>query len=180
MAFLDTFTMVRGSHTIKLGTDIRREALDILNPPNPTGAFAFTTTGTNSASIPGSGNAFASLLLGQVSAFSVDIQQQIIRERAHIAEFFAGDDWKMSPRLTINAGVRYTLNFPSTEVQNQGAIFNLATQVLEFPRTARNLECCDFGPRLGLAYRVGNTWVVRAGYGIIFFEQSGITTPFTL
>src|SRR5215471_3992112 len=38
--FLDTFTMVRGRHTIKFGTDIRREALDVLNPPNPTGAFS--------------------------------------------------------------------------------------------------------------------------------------------
>src|SRR5262252_10421908 len=37
--FMDTFTMVRGRHTIKFGADIRREALDILNPPNPTGAF---------------------------------------------------------------------------------------------------------------------------------------------
>ena len=46
--FLDTFTLVRGRHTIKFGVDIRREALDVLNPPNPTGSFAFTTTGTNS------------------------------------------------------------------------------------------------------------------------------------
>ncbi len=45
--FLDTFTLVRGRHTIKVGADIRREALDVLNPPNPTGSFAFTTTGTN-------------------------------------------------------------------------------------------------------------------------------------
>jgi hypothetical protein len=178
--FLDTFTMVKGRHTIKFGTDIRREALDVLNPPNPTGAFAFTTTGTNSPSVAGSGNAFASLLLGQVNSFTIDIQNQVIRERAHIAEFFAGDDWKLSPRLTLNAGTRYTLNFPSTELHNQGAVFNLGTQVLDFPHTARKLECCDFGPRLGVAYRIGDTWVVRAGYGVIFFEQSGITTPFTI
>ena len=41
--------MVRGRHTIKFGTDIRREALDIVNPANPTGSYAFTTTGTNSS-----------------------------------------------------------------------------------------------------------------------------------
>src|SRR6185503_18601572 len=39
---------------------------------------------------------------------------------------------------------------------------------------------CDFGPRLGLAYRIGESWMVRSGYGLIFFEQSGITTPFTI
>src|SRR5438094_3535914 len=57
--FLDTFTQVHGRHTIKFGTDIRREALDVLNPPNPTGVFAFTTTGTNNAAVAGSGNPFA-------------------------------------------------------------------------------------------------------------------------
>jgi hypothetical protein len=178
--FLDTFTMVRGRHTIKLGTDIRREALDVLNPPNPTGAFSFTTTGTNSSTVANSGNAFASMLLGQVNSFTIDIQNRVIQERAHIAEFFIGDDWKVSSRLTVNAGTRYTLNFPSTEVHDQGAVFNLSTQVLDFPHTARNLECCDFGPRLGLAYRIADSLVVRAGYGLVFFEQSGITTPFTM
>src|ERR1700680_2064320 len=177
--FLDTFSMVRGRHTIKFGTDIRREALDIVNPANPTGSYAFTTTGTDS-STGGTGNALASLLLGQVNAFSIDIQNQALQERAHIAEFFVGDDWKISSRLTLNIGTRYTLNFPSTEKHDQGAIFNLNTQVLQFPHTARELECCDFGPRVGLAYRIGDSWVIRSGYGMVFFEQSGITTPFTI
>jgi Carboxypeptidase regulatory-like domain len=169
---LDTFTLIRGRHNIKFGGDIRREALDVLNPPNPTGAFQFT----NAAS----GNALASLLLGQVNAFSIDIQKRAIQARAHIAEFFVGDEWKISSRLSLNIGTRYTLNFPSTETTNQGAVFNLNTQVLDFPHTARNLECCNFGPRAGLAYRLSGSTVVRAGYGMIFFEQTGITTPFTL
>ncbi len=42
------------------------------------------------------------------------------------------------------------------------------------------MECCDFGPRLGLAYKVNSSLVVRAGYGMVYFEQSGITTPFTM
>ena len=45
--YLDTFSWVHGRHTLKFGTDIRREALEIVNPPNPTGSYAFTTTGTN-------------------------------------------------------------------------------------------------------------------------------------
>ncbi|HEY2845869.1 MAG TPA: TonB-dependent receptor [Bryobacteraceae bacterium] len=178
--FLDTFTMVRGSHTVNFGVDIRREALDVLNPANPTGSFAFTTTGTNSVAVAGSGNALASMLLGQVNAFSLDIQNQVIQPRAHIAEFFVGDDWKVSQRLTLNLGTRYTLNFPSTEKSDQGAVFNLNTQVLDFVHTARKLAWGDFGPRFGLAYRVGDSWVIRSGYGLVFFEQSGITTPFTI
>jgi hypothetical protein len=176
--YLDTFSMVRGRHTIKFGTDLRREALDIVNPANPTGSYAFTTTGTNSAAAAG-GNALASLLLGQVNAFSIDIQNQALQERAHIAEFFVTDDWKITNRLSVNVGTRYTLNFPSTEVNNHLAVFNLNTQVLDFPHTARNLECSDFGPRVGLAYRIDDSLVIRSGYGMVWFEQTGITTPFT-
>ena len=121
--------------------DLRCQALAVLNPPNPTGSLAFTTTGTNSPTVTGSGNPFASLLLGQVNAFTIDVQQNVIQPRAHIAEFFVADDWKLSPRLTLNIGTRYTLNFPSTEMHNQGAVFNLGTQVLDFPHTARELAC---------------------------------------
>jgi hypothetical protein len=177
--YLDTFSIVHGRHTIKFGADIRREALNIVNPANPTGSYAFTTTGSNSSTGSG-GNALASMLLGQVNAFSIDIQQQALRERAHIAEFFIGDDWKVTDRLTANIGTRYTLNFPSTEVNGHDAVFNLNTQVLAFPHTARELGLGDFGPRVGLAYRIGDSWVVRSGYGLIWFEQTGITTPFTL
>ncbi len=169
--YLDTFSMVRGRHTLKFGVDLRREALDVVNPPNPTGAFTFNTSGT--------GNAIASLLLGQVNAFTIDIQKRALQERAHIAEFFVGDEWRVTNKLELNLGTRYTLNFPSTEVNGQGAVFNLQTQVLDFPKTGRNLDCCDFGPRAGLAYRIGDSTVLRAGYGMIWFEQSGITTPFT-
>ncbi|MDQ2898898.1 MAG: hypothetical protein M3Y07_03750, partial [Acidobacteriota bacterium] len=178
--YLDTLSYIRGRHTVKFGADIRREALEVIQPPNPAGSYTFTTTGTNALGVAGSGNALASLLLGQVSAFSIDIQRRQLRERANIAEFFVGDDWKATNRLSLNLGTRYTRNFPSYEVDRQGAVFNLKTQTLDFPRTARNLECCDFGPRAGLAFRASNSLVVRSGYGLIWFEQTGISTPFTL
>lgn len=184
---LDTFTTVHGRHTFKFGLDIRREALDVLNPPNPTGAFDFSTTGTNSGTVPESGNAVASLLLGQVNAFALDIQKNAIQPRARIAEFFAGDSWRISSCLSVDIGTRYTLNFPSTELSNQGAVFNLKTEVLDFPHTARRLEWGNFGPRIGLAWNAGSNSVsgaaslaIRSGYGLVFFEQTGITSPFTL
>ena len=178
--YVDTFSLVRGRHTIRFGADIRREALDIVQPPNPAGSYTINPTGTNKAGVTNSGNAVASLLLGQVNAFSIDIQQKPLQDRAHIAEFFIGDDWKLTSRLSLNIGTRYTLNFPSTESRDQAAIFNLKTQQLDFPHTARELECCDFGPRFGLAYRMGDSLVIRSGYGMVWFEQTGITTPFTL
>ena len=85
----------------------------------------------------------------------------------------------------MNLGVRYTLNFPSTVVDDQGAVFNLQTQKLDFlgkggqSRAARNLEKLNFAPRVGLAFRISDSFTVRSGYGVTWIEQAGITTPFT-
>ena len=92
-----------------------------------------------------------------------------------------GDDWKVSDRLTLNLGTRYTLNFPSTEVNNQAAIFNLKTQVLDFPHTARESGVLRFRPaRRAWHTASDDSLVIRSGYGMVWFEQTGITTPFTL
>jgi len=182
-----------GRHSIKFGLDFRWERLDVIQPPSPTGSFSFNTLFTNSQAIPSvgsalssfTGNALASFLLGQVQNFSLDMQQNVLRPRAHVQEYFVQDDFKVSPRLTINAGVRYTLNFPSTEANNQGAVFNLQTQKLDylgqngFSESARRLHKLNFGPRLGIAYRLNEQTVMRAGYGLIWIEMAGITTPFT-
>ena len=190
----DAVSLQRNRHSIKFGLDFRWERLDVIQPPSPTGTFSFSTLFTNSQAIPtiGSalssftGNALASFLLGQVQTFSIDIQENVLRPRAHTEEFFVQDDFKASSRLTINAGLRYTLNFPSTDADNQGAVFNLDTQQLEFlgqngfSESARELHKLDLGPRLGIAYRLNDQTVVRAGYGVIWIEQAGITTPFTV
>lgn len=190
MQIIDNFSRVRGGHTFKAGADIRHEVLDVLQPPSPTGNFQFTsifTSGLTPAgtAVSGTGNSLASFLVGQVGRFSIDAQPQVIQPRANVAEFFLQDDWRASRRLSLNLGVRYTLNFPSTVVGDRGAVFNLATQQLDFlgrngySRSARELEKSNFGPRVGLACRVTNSLVIRAGYGLTWIEMAGITTPFT-
>ncbi|MBC8167480.1 MAG: TonB-dependent receptor, partial [Bryobacteraceae bacterium] len=188
--FVDNFSWVRGGHSVKVGTDIRLQTLDVLQPPSPTGNFQFTnifTAGLTPAGavVANTGNSFASFLTGQVGRFSIDAQPEVIKPRAKIAEFFVQDDWRVSQRFTLNLGVRYTLNFPSTVVGDRGAVFNLATQKLDFPgandspRTARNLEKTNFAPRVGLAFKLTESLVFRSGYGMTWIEQAGITTPFT-
>ncbi|SEC09291.1 TonB-dependent receptor [Terriglobus roseus] len=184
---VDTVQWVRGAHSVKAGFDLRRYELNAIAPPNPTGSFAFTTTGTNIQGATGAtgGNALASFLLGQVDTFSIDLQARTIRPRDYIHEFFVQDDWRMLPNLTINAGLRWSLHLPSTETHNQGAIFNLATQQLDYlgmngnSRSARELHWGNVAPRFGLAYSPDTKTVLRAGFGIVFIDQSGITTPFT-
>jgi hypothetical protein len=182
---LETIAYTRGAHAFKFGLDYRWYQLNTIAPPNPTGSFAFTTTGTNQQGVTNSGNAIASFLLGQVDTFQIDLQQNKIRPRDHIEEYFAQDDWKVTNRLTLNIGARWTLHFPSTEKNNQGAVFNLGTQQLDylgidgFPRSARELHYGNVAPRIGYAYMLTPKTVVRSGFGIVFIDQSGITTPFT-
>ena len=182
---VDMFSILSGKHAIKFGVDFRQYQLNAVSPPSPTGTFAFMTTGTNQQGVANTGNAIASFLLGQVDNFQIDLQTSIIRPRDHIEEFFVQDDWKVLPKLTLNIGLRYTLHHPSTELTNQGAVFNLGTQQLQYlgqggyPRSARELHYDNVAPRLGFTYALTPMTVVRAGFGIVFIDQSGITTPFT-
>ncbi|MFN8006733.1 MAG: carboxypeptidase regulatory-like domain-containing protein [Terriglobia bacterium] len=182
----DTVSFLKGRHSLKAGLDFRWERLDVVQPPSPTGQFRFSTLFTDLPGTTGTGNALASFLLGQVQTFSIDLQNSVLRPRAAIQEYFIQDDWKVNQRLTVNAGLRYTLNFPSTEFDNQGAVFDLGTQQLDYlgqdgiSRSARELQKHDFGPRLGIAYRLTEKTVIRSGYGLIWIEQAGITTPFTI
>jgi hypothetical protein len=182
---VETVVFTRGRHAFKAGFDFRWYQLNAISPPNPTGSFAFTTTGTNQQGVTNSGNSIASFLLGQVDTFQIDLQQNKIRPRDRIEEYFLQDDWKASNRLTLNIGARWTLHFPSTEKTNQGAVFNLQTQQLDYlgkngnSRSARQLHYTNVAPRVGFTYLMTPAAVVRSGFGIVFIDQSGITTPFT-
>ena len=188
---VDELLFTRGRHDLRVGADLRWYQLNAVAPANPTGSFAFTSTGTDSQGTGATagatgGNSFASFLLGQVDTFSIDLQTSILRPRDHLGEYFVQDDWRVTPRLTANFGLRWTLNNPSTEKNNQGAVFNLSTQLLDYaglngnPKSARETHYRNLGPRLGFAYALSPRTVVRSGFGIVFFDQSGITTPFTL
>jgi hypothetical protein len=177
----DTLTWVRGRHAIKAGFDWRWQRLDVIQPPSPTGSFTFNQLGSDQPGVTGTGTPLASFLLGQVQSFSIDLQTSPIKERARFQEYFVQDDWKVGARLTLTPGLRYTLNFPSTEINGQTAVFDLERRVLTYPGTApvRPLKKDNVGPRLGLAYRPTERTLVSAGYAMVWIEMAGITTPFT-
>jgi hypothetical protein len=177
----DTLTWVKGDHTVKAGFDWRWERLDVMQPPSPTGSFTFNQLGSDQPGVANTGTPLASFLLGQVQSFSIDLQTSEIQERARIQEYFVQDDWKLGDRFTVTPGVRYTLNFPSTEINGQTAVFDLDERVLTYPGDSpvRPLQKSNVGPRLGLAYRATDRTLVSAGYGLVWIEMAGITTPFT-
>jgi len=177
----DTLTWVRSNHTMKAGFTWRWERLNVIQPPSPTGSFIFNQLGSDLPGTANTGAPLASFLLGQVQSFSIDLQTSEIQERARYQEYFVQDDWKVSNTLTITPGLRYTLNFPSTEINGQVGVFNLQTKRLEYPgdQPVRPLKKNNFGPRLGIAYRLTEKTLVSTGYGLVWIEMAGITTPFT-
>ena len=179
----DSLTWLKGRHTLK-SADVGWERLNVLQPPSPTGSFTFSNLFSDLPGVANTGTPLASFLLGQVQQFSIDLQQEEIRNRAHWKEYFVQDDWRLSDRLTVNGGVRYTLNFPSTErtTRWRSSIWNRQLEYLGRegkPRTARELHKLNFGPRLGVVGRITDKTVARAGYGMVWIEMAGITTPFT-
>jgi hypothetical protein len=177
----DSLSWLKGRHSLKMGFDWRWERLNVVQPPSPTGSFTFSNLFSDQPGVANTGTPLASFLLGQVQQFSIDLQTSQIQERAHFMEYFIQDDWKVSDRLTINPGLRYTLNFPSTEINGQVGVFNLQTQQLDYPGTnpVRPLKKNNWGPRIGAVYRATDKTVLSSGYGLIWIEMAGITTPFT-
>ncbi len=182
---VETFTRLQSGRRLALGVDVRSQRMNLYQPPQPTGAYQFTSQFTGLPGDSTSGNALASFLLGQVESRSVDLQTDHFQPHAAAVELFAQHDWTVTPRLSLNTGLRYTLNIPSTDAGDRGAVFDLNAQQLRFlgqdgfPRGVRDLRKTNLGPRAGIAYRLGKATVARAGFGLVWLEQAGVT-PFSI
>ena len=176
---IETFTRIHSGRRLAIGADVRMQRMNLYQPPQPTGAFQFTSL---FSALPGqttSGNGLASFLLCQVESLAVDLQRDHFQPSATAIELFAQHDWTLTPRLTVNTGLRYSLNLPSVDANDQGAVFDLGLQQLKFlgrdgfSRGVRNLGKKNFGPRAGVAYRLEKSTVIRAGCGLVWLEQAG-------
>jgi hypothetical protein len=111
-------------------------------------------------------------------------------QRQYRDAFFVQDDYKLSPTLTINLGLRWEYDQPYTEVNNKQANINLTTGVITnagvngAPRALYNAYYAGFMPRLGFAWSpesLHNKFVLRGGYGITnFLEGTGANLRLTL
>jgi hypothetical protein len=153
---------------------------------NGTSSTAFTVA-------PSTGSAYASFLIGQIDkgSFTDYSFHPEYGARFRAISPYVQDTWKVSPKLTLDLGLRYDY-FPSVrEVNNMASFFNptLANTVtglpgaLQFTGTGANTCNCsspvnnylkNFGPRIGAAYQVNPKTVIRSSYGIMFTHGDAV------
>lgn len=187
-SFQVSLAKVHGKHTLKSGFDYRAIYNNQLQNSIASGNFSFAPNFTqgpnpNQASAT-AGNAIATMLLGYPTG-SVRTQPATAYRGSYQA-LFVQDDWRITPRLTINLGLRWEVNQPRTERYDRISIFDsslpspiasrvpgldLKGQMLFRNQDNRRVDSPDwnnFGPRFGLAYQLFSKTTIRTGYGVFF------------
>ena len=178
---LDAMSWYHGKHAFKFGVEARFGANTEIRDRGSAGNFSFSAQGTGLGST--GGNSFATFLLGNAYSGNIQVSDQI-PSRASYVSLFVQDDWRITDRLTINAGLRWEAELPRKVVGNKQNSFDpLAINpvsgtpgVVTFsgvdgtPERAFATDWNNFGPRLGFAYRVPGTreTVFRGGAGIFY------------
>lgn len=196
------YSIVAGRHALKAGYEfsaIRTEVLDV-NPlygadtyagqfSKPTCALLGLSSGCSIASDSTSYN-LADFMFGLPSTIQLG-NNFVTNLRQHVNSLYLQDDYRVTSKLTLNLGLRWEFATPMYERDNNWTNFNPATNTLIkasggslYNRALVHPDYHDFGPRLGLAYSLSPSTVIRAGYGISysFFNrpgsaQEGINAP---
>lgn len=194
-------TLVRSRHTMKFGWDGRVLLDHNASLGNPGGNFSFGTTFTSGpdpvAGVPG-GQApylgFASYLLGLPTGGLLTFSDATSQQGFYHALYFQ-DDWKVTPKLTLNLGLRWEVETGPTERYNRIATVDTAltsplAQATGLPlkgglvfrgvggasRGRYKTDANNIGPRIGMAYSLNPRTVVRGGFGV--FYSPGIVRLF--
>lgn len=173
------FTNLRGKHSIKYGTDFRQRRLTQYQTNRGNGRFNFGRTFTdNPNNAAATGDAMAALLLGAGNTIEQDFTLFVPRIIQWEWNFYIQDDWKVNDRLTINFGTRYEYDTPTRELNNKWTNFDIATGKLLIAGfntdeyTGVTADKNNFAPRLGFAFRLSRSTVIRGGAGI-FYNPAG-------
>ena len=165
-------TWTAGRHTIKFGGSILRSQNNIYNIRNEIGNYTFNARYT--------GDGAADFLLGQASAYAWSSRLQVDLRAWNLGTFLQ-DDWKITPKLTLNLGVRYEVTLPFIDKQDRMGIFDVYTDPNNprliyagaegsdrFNRAMIATDKNNWMPRVGFAYKLNEKTVVRAGYGVFY------------
>lgn len=151
ISFLDDVSWSKGNHTLKFGFEFKRLFLN--QGTSSSGTLTYTSIGT-----------FLNNQAGQASYTAI---LPLVRQRKNEYWLYAEDEWKATPNLTINAGVRYNIFNALHALHNQAVPFDFATCGGFCPNIYSyfNPRFDDVDPRIGIAWSRHNT-VLRMGAGI--------------
>ncbi|QMV18297.1 TonB-dependent receptor [Granulicella sp. 5B5] len=181
----NNWTRILGNHALKAGFDIRRIRDDLFqgNINTPAGSFYFQENQTSApgasaynGAVTGTANDIASVLFNVPYSVGQDTNSIFPAFRQTWLFFFVADKWQATPKLTVDLGVRYELYPPATPRKPGGFVnYNPANNQLVLAGLDGNpsnlgmqTDYKNIAPRLGVAYRVTDKTVIRAGFGISY------------
>jgi hypothetical protein len=190
----ESLTWIHAKHEFKMGWEVRRMRTFSNDWAGTNGTYAFANSQTSmeaGAGGSGTGNSFASFLLGDASfggQIALPVFQVQTRYGYHMG--FFQDTWRLFPNFTLNLGLRYEVPIGwHNVVGNYSSFSPSATDpgagnlpgALIFMGSGPNrtgtlrpypMDLTDVGPRAGFAWQMTNTLVARAAFGI-FYESLG-------
>src|SRR5215510_1763579 len=109
---VDNFSWTLGSHSVKFGGELRWDQYNQVGNQFARGEFLFEANATSNPSIANTGNSFADFLLGYCKRCEASVSLAVIQFRAFSQYFYIDDSWKITPKLTLNFGMRYEYTPP--------------------------------------------------------------------
>lgn len=185
--FSSSLSRSTGRHTWKTGFQLLHFTMAYLQSQYVRGQYLFNGAYTQDPQNPGqTGDPFGDFLLGLPSQTrrNVGTTQAYLRRNSYAG--YVQDDWRISPRITLSAGLRYEYLAPLSE--DRGNLYNLdysalpAAPVLQRVDRAIHPDYLDFAPRIGVAARLPHFFsesretVFRAGYGIYYSPEIAVET----
>ncbi|GAB4254278.1 MAG: hypothetical protein Kow00109_29730 [Acidobacteriota bacterium] len=178
--FTQNFSWTRGNHDVRFGYDLVKHMLNHWQPEigaGPRGYFSFSpNTTADPGQVVTNQNAWASFLLGLPSYTGKSLQWELMTANEWQHAWYIRDRWQVTPRLTVTAGLRYEY-YPLVERDDRKMEYLDLSNVVP----CETGECFEvvldnnidvskslFAPRVGLAYRLSDDDVLRAGYGITY------------
>ena len=176
--YLDNVSWNHGNHNLKFGADVRWNRSDIFGGNSAHGNFTFDGTFT--------GVSLADFLLGDSASFALSTYLAAqMRFQNYMG--YAMDDWKVTPRLTLNLGLRYEFTTPWYEKHNHmnqidvspgpnfGSILIAgACGSSYYCRSLTEPDLNNWAPRIGVAWQAPHNTVVRGGFGIFYGGQGAL------
>lgn len=179
MSLRTDLTKIQGTHTFKFGYEILKFRRNRTNVGRPSGSYTWNNMTSNvqpgGGYVPNTGIDFAAFLLGAVNTVDFDAELAMWQPRTSINSFYMQDDWKLTPTITLNLGVRYSAEGQfDTKYGLHTAWDPTATDSLTggkgaFIHDGQPLGATDrnnFQPRIGVAWNAMPKTVVRGGIAL--------------